>query len=119
MTPNSRDFFSFRSPSGRQYRYKWLPHGFTNSPSIMSRVTCRILSGLPTSARAAKVDKADEEAASEQDSRKGKRKQEEEEDPEPDPDDPGGTRKKRKKVDPRTAIYTSRIQAAWGMLMTY
>ena len=59
---DSRDFFSFSSPSCRQYGYKWLQQGFLNSPSIMSRMTSEILSGRPTSARAASQQKVDEAA---------------------------------------------------------
>ena len=54
LEPNSRDFLSFSSPSGQQFRYKRLPQGFCNSPAIMSRLTAELLANLPTSSREAK-----------------------------------------------------------------
>ena len=56
LEPNSRDFFSFSSPSGQQFRYRRLPQGFVNSPAIMSRLTAELLANLPTSSREAKLD---------------------------------------------------------------
>ena len=46
LEPSSRDFFAFSSPSGRQFRYKRLPQGFSNSPAIMSHLTLELLANL-------------------------------------------------------------------------
>ena len=37
LEPSSRDFFSFSSPLGSQYRYKRLTQGFCNSPTTTPR----------------------------------------------------------------------------------
>ena len=75
LEPNSRDFFSFSSPSGQQFRYKRLPQGFCNSPAIMSRLTAELLANLPTSSREAKLGQVATETLSSSQARHGARQQ--------------------------------------------